>query len=244
MNSLDKISIIGTGNVGTHLYNAFTSLAPALDVKLVNPRTLEGLTKDNDVILIAVKDDAIPEVASRVAGHGAIIAHTSGSVPMEILKNSARHYGVFYPLQTFTKNKELNYKEIPFFIEGSSRETSAELSELAGWISPHVYEADSPKRKRLHIAAVFACNFSNHLVSIADDILHENGMDYTVLLPLLNETVGKLQSLSPAKAQTGPAVRHDHTVMEAHEKMLERQPDKLAIYRLLSDSIMNKNTKE
>ncbi len=91
---------------------------------------------------------------------------------------------------------------------------------------------------------MFACNFSNHLVSIADDILHENGMDYTVLLPLLNETVGKLQSLSPAKAQTGPAVRHDHTVMEAHEKMLERQPDKLAIYRLLSDSIMNKNTKE
>ena len=160
---------------------------------------------------------------------------------MEALKGYAENYGVFYPLQTFSKDKELDYKEIPFFIEGSSKSAVDILTSLASLISKNVYEADSDKRKRLHIAAVFACNFANHLVGIADDILKENGMDYTVLLPLLKETIGKLYLLPPSMAQTGPAVRNDTTVMKAHEEMLVDNPEYLGIYRALSQSIIDQH---
>ena len=252
---IKTISIVGTGNVATHLYKALSEIPTSVcgngthdqaipsapDITLVNSRTLEGLPDHSDVILIAVKDDAITEVAARVSGKASILAHTSGSIPIEALKGYAENYGVFYPLQTFSKDKELDYKEIPFFIEGSSKSAADMLTSLASLISKNVYEADSDKRKRLHIAAVFACNFANHLVGIADDILKENGMDYTMLLPLLKETIGKLYLLPPSMAQTGPAVRNDTTVMKAHEEMLTDNPEYLGIYRALSQSIIDQH---
>lgn len=295
------ISIIGTGNVATHLFKALsqssTPLSPSaphpsdvsapipntsalssdsftqlsdISVRMINSRTLEGLPEHSDVILISVKDDAIGSVAQKVADKADLIAHTSGSVSIDILKGCAKHYGVFYPLQTFSKNSELDYQEIPFFIEGNDTKTVTILKELAQSISPKVFEADSAKRKRLHIAAVFACNFSNHLIAIADDLLQETSLDtpntevtstndiksisnsdsdsksnseekldYKILLPLLKETIRKLDTLTPKEAQTGPAVRNDQKVMSAHEEMLASNPDRLAIYRLLTSSILN-----
>lgn len=255
MSPMKKISIIGTGNVASHLYKALSELntsaciadtpdkatPSALDIIIVNSRTLEALPEKSDIILIAVKDDAIAQVAARVAGRATVIAHTSGSVSIDTLKGYAEQYGVFYPLQTFSKEKELDYKEIPFFIEGSSPFAADTLTNLARLISDKVYAADSDKRKRIHIAAVFACNFANHLVGIADDILKENGMDYSVLLPLMKETVGKLYILPPSEAQTGPAVRNDTTVMKAHEEMLTDKPEYLDIYHTLSQSIITRH---
>ena len=256
-----KITIVGTGNVGTHLFKAFSALPdvmvmtpdnpdgisamhpgdnPGLDileVANVSSRSLEGLPAMSDLILIAVKDDAIAEVASRLSGKARIMAHTSGSTPMDILRPYAENFGVFYPLQTFSKEKELIYREIPFFIEGSSEASAERLFKVARLISQHVFDADSDKRKSLHIAAVFACNFANHLVGIADDILGENGMDYRVLLPLIRETVAKLEVLHPHEAQTGPAVRNDSNVISSHQQMLASNPMWSTIYDLLSRSI-------
>lgn len=242
MHTPTTISIIGTGNVATHLFKALSQhaiLPPDSSIRIINSRTLNNLPDHSDLILISVKDDAIGSVAQRVTGKADMIAHTSGSVSIDILRDCAKHYGVFYPLQTFSKNSELNYLEIPFFIEGNDAETIDNLKTIAQSISPKVFEADSSKRKRLHIAAVFACNFSNHLVAIADDLLQEDGMDYKVLLPLLKETVRKLDTLPPKDAQTGPAVRNDQKVISSHEDMLADHPDRLAIYRLLSSSILS-----
>ncbi len=245
------VTIIGSGNVATHLYKALASdkkpilkieevsTEKRVEVTLVNSRTLENLPDHSDIILISVKDDAIAEVAEKVKGKASIIAHTSGSVRMEVLGNYAEHFGVFYPLQTFSKDKQLEYHNIPFFIEGDSQATVKALRDLANEISTEVFEADSNKRKKLHIAAVFACNFSNHLVAIADELLKEEDMDYRVLMPLLKETVKKLESLRPIDAQTGPAVRKDKTVMAAHEEMLNSEPHWKAIYTLLSSSIQD-----
>lgn len=242
MHTPTTISIIGTGNVATHLFKALSQhaiLPPDSSIRIINSRTLNNLPDHSDLILISVKDDAIGSVAQRVTGKADMIAHTSGSVSIDILRDCAKHYGVFYPLQTFSKNSELNYYEIPFFIEGNDAETVSNLKTIAQSISSKVFEADSSKRKRLHIAAVFACNFSNHLVAIADDLLQEDGMDYKVLLPLLKETVRKLDTLPPKDAQTGPAVRNDQKVISSHEDMLADHPDRLAIYRLLSSSILS-----
>lgn len=242
MHTPTTISIIGTGNVATHLFKALSQYAilpPDSSIRIINSRTLNNLPDHSDLILISVKDDAIGSVAQRVTGKADMIAHTSGSVSIDILRDCAKHYGVFYPLQTFSKNSELNYLEIPFFIEGNDAETVSNLKTIAQSISSKVFEADSSKRKRLHIAAVFACNFSNHLVAIADDLLQEDGMDYKVLLPLLKETVRKLDTLPPKDAQTGPAVRNDQKVISSHEDMLADHPDRLAIYRLLSSSILS-----
>lgn len=208
-----------------------------VNVTMVNSRTLEHLPDHSDIIIISVKDDAIQEVAGKIKGKASIIVHTSGSVSMDLLENCAENYGVLYPLQTFSKDKELEYNNIPFFIEGNSQATVNVLRQLTEKISPEIFEADSIKRKKLHIAAVFACNFSNHLVAIADQLLKEDDMDYRVLMPLLKETVKKLDMLSPDKAQTGPAIRKDKTVMAAHEEMLKSKPHWKSIYSLLSSSI-------
>lgn len=236
----DQIFIIGSGNVALHLEKAY--IEAGIKAVRINPHTLEGLPESPGVGIIAVKDDAISEVASRLADMGfTCLAHTSGSVGIDVLSGSAQGTGVFYPLQTFSKERELNYSEIPFFIEGSSPEVEEKLQNLARLISTDVRHADSSMRKRLHVAAVFACNFSNHLVHIADTILREGGADYKILLPLLRETVAKLERLSPKQAQTGPAARGDRQIMESHEKMLSSNPDLCELYHLISESILRES---
>lgn len=231
-----KIAVVGSGNVASHLFKALSKAGA--DVCIVNSRTLEGLPSSTDVALIAVKDMAIAEVAARLKGKAGTIAHTSGSTPMEVLKDSAPAYGVFYPMQTFTKGVELDYSDIPFFIEGSDTATADTLSRIAASISDSVVAADSERRRLLHLASVFACNFSNHLVAIADEILKGDGMDYRMLLPLLRQTVKKLETLSPAEAQTGPAARLDFKIMNRHIEMLQDRPVLREIYEDLSADII------
>lgn len=236
-----KVDIIGSGNVATHLLKAFSSKT---DVNAVNPRTLEGLRPDADFTIISVSDNAIREVAAVLPPIQGILAHTSGSTPIDAVKRENGRYGVFYPLQTFTKGVELNYSEIPFFIEGSDKKTADSLRHLAGIVSERVDTADSAKRKAMHIASVFACNFTNHLWAIAEKILKENGMDFETVRPLLEETLKKTGRLSPFDAQTGPAVRKDSNIIDSHLEALKSNSRLAEIYRLLSDSIIESHSRQ
>ncbi|MBD5356418.1 MAG: DUF2520 domain-containing protein [Bacteroides sp.] len=236
-----SVAIIGTGNVASHLCKA---LEDKVSVFQVNPHSFEGMPPHTDIIIISVKDSAVSEVAANLPENDSIVVHTSGSVPMTVLAPFASRFGVFYPLQTFTKDVPLNYSEIPFFIEGNTLETSSALSHLATLISPYVHSADSESRKILHLASVFACNFSNALIGVAANILTEAGMDYHILLPLLRQTIAKLETMAPTEAQTGPAARKDLQVIDAHMKMLDKKGDPAVtkIYESLSNLIINKKS--
>lgn len=234
------VSIIGSGNVACHIFKALETSA---NICMVNPRTLDNLPDHTDIAIIAVKDSAIENVANKIRNHSDIIAHTSGSVPMSVLSDTAKGWGVFYPLQTFTKGLELDYSEIPFFIEADSDETKDKLVRLAQTISSNINIAGSEERKLLHLASVFACNFTNCLMGISQDILSRGNIDFKVLLPLLKQTISKLSGLSPVQAQTGPAARRDYPVLEKHLEMLSDNPKLQDIYRLMSDLIITKSEK-
>lgn len=232
-----KIGIIGKGNVGTHLFKALKEFIPC---EIVDSRKIKDLDSEYDIAIICVKDDIIEEIATLLKGKAKMIVHTSGSVPMSALSGAAEAIGVFYPLQTFTKDIPLNYKEIPFFIEGNSQKTISVLKELAGEISNKVLEADSEKRKSLHLASVFACNFSNALVMMADEILQNEELDYKILLPLMKQTIKKLNQTDPLKAQTGPASRKDFSTISRHKEMLINNPEMQEIYQKFSNYIIEK----
>lgn len=236
-----NVAIIGRGNVGTHLSRALSS---KVYVTVVNPHTLAELTGTEDIILISVSDAALPEVAGYLASHihtkcNPIVAHTSGTTPMDVLSGLDVPYGVFYPMQTFSKDVDLNYADIPMFIEGSDAEVSDVLIDLAGLFSDHVHYADSEKRRKLHIGSVFACNFANHLWTLSEKWLKENGLDFSMMHALIRETTRKALSNSPASVQTGPARRHDAPTIKSHLKMLEGNPQLHDIYIMLTDSIEN-----
>ncbi len=233
---MKKTTIIGTGRVATHLYRALT--LQGVEVTQVNPRTLDNLPVDSDIYLLAVSDNAIPQVAGRLKGVAGIVAHTSGTTPITVLQDCGTSQGVFYPLQTFSKERALDYSRIPFFIEGSDSATEATLIGLASQISQTVVKADSNRRKQLHIAAVFACNFTNHLYTLASQYMEANSLDFNLLLPLIEETVAKLHSLPPDEAQTGPAIRRDTNTINAHLDALTSHPHLKRIYQTLSDSII------
>ena len=229
-----KIAIIGQGNVGSHLFNALKDKAI---VKTVNSHTLENLPSDADLILICVSDNAIEEVVSRLPESNAVIAHTSGSIGINVLKEQGGKYGVMYPLQTFTKGVDLNYKEIPVFLEGSNLETLDILKETAALFTEDIRYADSEQRRQLHLASVFTCNFVNALAAIGEDLLKKSGIDFSAVRPLMKQTVNKLDFLTPQEAQTGPARRKDTKVLETHLSMLSSKPEYQLIYRLLTETI-------
>lgn len=236
-----RIAVIGAGNVGSHLAKALRmprAIEADAETIAVNPRTLDGLPSDADLYLICVKDDAIASVADSLPQVEGIVAHTSGSVDIGILSRHKRR-GVFYPLQTFTKGVNLDYRQIPFFIEGSDEEVCRRLCGYASLISDTVKRAGSATRARLHLAAVFACNFTNCLYGIADDILKESGLDFKVLLPLIDQSVAKVADVAPRCAQTGPAARGDLRVMSKQEAMLASHSDYQEIYTLISKYIFN-----
>ena len=247
--------IIGAGNVATQLAPA---LGRHLSIKAVFSRTYsnaetlaERISHDvvafddlqqiplSDLYIISVNDDAIAEVIEKTKTMtDGIWTHTSGSCPASVFAGFKKNYGVFYPLQTFSKNKEVDLSEIPFLIEGNNRPTTDFLVSLAEKISRTVLEVDSRRRTAVHIAAVFACNFVNYLWSEASDILNKSGMNISVLKPLLRETLAKLDELTPLEAQTGPARRNDRDIIDKHLGMLEGRPNE--IYRLLTDCIIEK----
>lgn len=231
-----RVAIVGTGNVATHLVKV---LIGKTECELVNPRSLEGWTGTAHVALIAVSDRAIGEVASHLAPFEGIMAHTSGSVAINSLTQFSSRAGVLYPLQTFSKGSHPDYSKIPIFVETARQEDLAILEHVAKMISSHVEKADSADRQRLHLASVMACNFTNHLMALADEILKESGFSFDVLLPLLEETVRKLGEMPPAKAQTGPASRKDMDVVQKHCEMLSSHPDIKDLYMQLSNSIIS-----
>lgn len=249
-----RIAIIGAGNVATHLARALDRKARVVQVCSRNIEHAARLASalrdckptddastldaDCDYYIISVCDDAIEPVSMTLPDTDGIVVHTSGSTPIDKLARHQRR-GVLYPLQTFSAAAELDIQRVPFFIEGSDDGTRRKIKELAQTLSPSVYEADSEQRAALHIAAVFACNFTNHLLEIAVGILHDNGYPLTVLQPLLEVTLHKAMLIGPHGAQTGPAVRRDMGVINRHLSALaSRQAE---IYRLLTQSIMERH---
>ena len=244
-----RVSIIGSGNVAQHLIVAFSKTTDielvqvftrkdAAVAHLINPDKI--YTNFNDIIaadlfIIAVTDDAITEVSAAIPFSNELVVHTSGSVSIEAINNKNRP-GVFYPLQTFSKSKEVDFKTIPICIETKNEKDFEILEKVAKSISNTVYKINSEQRKALHIAAVFVCNFVNHLYQIGNDICIENDLPFDILKPLILETANKIQNLSPYSAQTGPAKRNDKKTIKKHLKTLENSPHK-AIYEILTASI-------
>ncbi len=193
-----------------------------------------------DAVISALRDSAAENVWRRIRFGQCPVFHTAGSMPLSALKPYAVHYGVLYPLQTLSRNRALDFRKVPLFLEAESPETMDLLKTLAYSVSDRVLEADSEMRKNLHIAAVFANNFSNHMFAVAEKLLRENGLDLTYLLPLIDETTAKIHELSPRQAQTGPAVRFDENIIQLHLSRLS--DDDAALYETVSKSIHRMTT--
>ena len=229
-----SVLLVGKGNVATHLYTAFLK-ADGISVKQISSRKLENVTPA-DVTIIAVSDDVIAEVSSKIKN--TFVVHTSGSVSLNDLKNNSNK-GVFYMLQTFSKDKEVDFSEIPFCLEATNEKEYQLLERLAKSIGIKIYTINSKQRKTLHVAAVFVNNFTNHLFKIGNDICKENYIPFEILQPLIKETFLKIQSLSPEKAQTGPAIRKDKKTIKNHLNLLNTGQQE--IYNILTKSIQNGN---
>lgn len=249
-----KIVIIGSGNLATQLSLALKDAGK--DIVQIFSRTEEHarelaeklgcrhtadsdeIDKNADIYIFSVKDDALSSLASSICKDRpeGLFLHTAGSVPMDVFKDHASYYGVLYPMQTFSKHRSVDFQKIPCFIEGSSEETVATIRSLAESISNHVVDCDSEKRKKLHLAAVLACNLTNHCYRLAERVLQEEQIDFDLFLPLIDETAKKVSEMSPRDAQTGPMVRYDVEVMNRQIALL---PDERTrqIYRLMAESI-------
>ena len=247
-----KVVVIGSGNVAQHLISVFKVSG---HIKLVqvfarDMQKLSGLfpeekitdsydriTKDADVYIISVSDNAIDHVSSQLPFTNKLVVHTSGSAPLEII-NTHNKRGVFYPLQTFSKSKEVDFKTIPLCLESEFEQDYPTLQQLANYISDSVYKIDSQQRQALHVAAVFVSNFTNHMYKIGNDISEENNIPFDILKPLIQETADKITKLCPVDAQTGPAARNDTKTIERHLDFLKDENQK-AIYTLITQSIQN-----
>ncbi|MBD5254757.1 MAG: DUF2520 domain-containing protein [Barnesiella sp.] len=248
--------VIGSGNVASAIVPALES-AGAIRVSQIYSPTLSharaladklsaavavcdpaSVSRGADLYLVAVKDDVISSLATPFKDYGGVWLHTSGGVECSVMEPITADYGVLYPLQTFSKGREVDLSQIPVFVEGATPRAIETSRFLAQAISPKVYDADGTTRSRLHAAAVFACNFTNHLWAIADDILRrEAAADLSVLAPLIRETVDKALSSPPAMGQTGPAVRGDRKVIDHHKSLLNAREAEL--YEILSSSIIH-----
>ena len=249
-----KIVLFGSGNVATQLAKAFlksdavkiiqvfsrNNSIPFLknhQIEIIND--LQQLKKA-DIYLIAISDDAIASFSQKIPFKNVLTVHTSGAVPLQVI--TAEKKGVFYPLQSISKSKKINFKKVPICIEASSKKDRKLLKKLAKSISDKVYKIDSEQRKNLHVAAVFVNNFVNHLYAIAEEICVEKNVPFKILQPLIKETAKKTEKLSPYQAQTGPAKRRDKKTIAKHVKLLNEEQQK--IYKLLTSSITKKHSKK
>lgn len=253
------VSFIGSGNLAWHLAPAFdnagfvvkevysrnTRHAESLTGRLYQAEvkaTLDFSTSPSSIFIVAVNDGNINEIAREIIlPDEAVLAHTSGSVPLTDLQFAATpNIGVFYPLQTFTKNKKVDFRQTPIFIESTSQETEMILTTLAKAISHQVRRIGSEERKALHVAAVFASNFTNHMLTISNAIMQQNSLEYDWLKPLISETVNKSLQLGAKEAQTGPAMRGDLETLEKHLIFLKDDPSVAEIYKIISQHIIDK----
>ncbi|MEO6882949.1 MAG: DUF2520 domain-containing protein [Bacteroidia bacterium] len=251
-----KIVMIGSGNVATHLSEAF--VAKGHKIVQVYSRTkknaealsknifsrpisdLKKITPDADIYIFAVNDDAVKELSEKIIFRDKIFLHTSGSLPLSVLKNNFSDCGVLYPLQTFSKNRKINMQKVPICVEGSNKATEKIIFQLAKSISKKVQKINSEKRKILHLAAIFVNNFPNHLFSIAEKLTTSEKINFSLLIPLMEETVSKIKTGQPAEMQTGPAIRKDKKIMDSHLKLLKNNQTAKEIYTIISKSIAQK----
>lgn len=251
-----KIVVIGAGNLAWHLvpalhksgheilavYSKTKVSANALARKVRSTPLIEirELPDNADFYLVALQDKAIAPLLKRLNFIPKQIAHTSGSVPLSVFPRKFKNTGVFYPLQSFSKNRKTDLKNVPFLIESKSVKTKKLLSSLGHSLSENVTFVSSDKRKKIHLAAVFANNFVNHMYSISSDILKENKLSFELLKPLITETAAKIQANEPDQMQTGPARRNDKAIINEHLKLLNGNKQRKAIYTLLNKSILDK----
>lgn len=229
-----SVAIIGQGNVAFHLSKAFKK---AKNVTITNINSRKKITLVNiDVAIIAVSDNAIAEISSKIDNKNVLVAHTSGSISINSLQNNGKK-GVFYPLQSFSKDKEVNFDEIPLCLETKNKEDLLLLDDLASLIGKKIYHINSEQRRYLHISAVFVNNFTNHLYKIGYDICKRYNVPFEILHPLIQETASKITYLSPEKAQTGPAKRNDTKTIKNHLDLLNEKQQ--IIYKILTKSIQN-----
>lgn len=237
------------------------TLASLLDAEPLTD--IAQVRDDADVYIFSVKDSALVQLVAQLCRHEAdglgedgavnalrkakkgeherVFLHTAGSMPMSVFEGMAQHYGVLYPMQTFSKQREVDFSVIPCFVEANDEFAQKQIEGLARKISGRVYQLSSEDRKYLHLSAVFACNFANHCYAISQELLEEHGIPFDVMLPLINETAAKVHEMKPKDAQTGPAVRYDENVIDKQSKLLENHPHFKKVYDSMSKSIHGLN---
>ena len=250
-----SIVFIGAGNLATNLAKALydngfriiqvysrteeSARALAQVVEATYTTDLSSVVTDAQLYIVSLKDAAfvqlLPEIVARK--ENALWVHTAGSIPMDVWADKVNRYGVLYPMQTFSKQRVVDFQHIPIFVESNSEADTRFLKAVASVLSKQVYEATSEQRKNLHLAAVFTCNFTNHMYALAADLLEKYNLPFDVMLPLIDETARKVHELTPHEAQTGPAVRYDENVISNHLAMLVDSPALQEIYKLMSKSI-------
>lgn len=194
----------------------------------------------NDIIIVAVPDMNLEKVLSSIrCSEHTVLAHTAGSYGLDVFPAEIRNKGVFYPLQTFSKDRSINFRELPFLIEASNQGTEGILKDLAESVKGQVHFIDTERRKMLHLAAVFVCNFTNHMLNAGNQITLKAGLSFELLRPLITETISKALENGPENSQTGPALRNDLNTIEKHLELLSFSPELQKIYRELSGSIIN-----
>jgi predicted short-subunit dehydrogenase-like oxidoreductase (DUF2520 family) len=251
-----KVIFLGFGNVNSHLLNALHKNTEVSVIQVFNRNHIRLLSpfehipftddiskiEDADIYIIGIPDDAISSFSESLSFQNKFVAHTSGGAAMNVLSSKNRR-GIFYPLQTFSKQREVDFKDIPICIEAENPNDLDLLRKLGETISEYVVEISSEKRTKLHLAAVFVNNFVNHLYEIGSEILKHEDLPFDLLKPLIAETASKIETLPPEEAQTGPAKRNDQKTIEKHLHLLADSPNK-KIYELFTEQLNQKYGKE
>ncbi len=251
----EKIVMVGAGNMATQLALALSN--KGCEILQVYSRTIDSarlladrigkctlytnsiaeIVTDADLYIFSLSDVALPDVVAQMHPNDGLWVHTAGSMPMDVFAAKCVRYGVLYPMQTVNKERAVDWSDVPIFVEASNEDDTQYLVQLSQRLSKNVSRSNSQQRQSLHLAAVFACNFSNHMYAIAEKLLHEQGLDFDVMKYLIRETEHKAESISPVDGQTGPAVRNDVNVMDKHLALLGNTPEG-ELYRLISKNIM------
>ncbi|MEG1696993.1 MAG: DUF2520 domain-containing protein [Acinetobacter sp.] len=255
-----QITFIGAGRVATHLAKALMAqhqivqvfsrnldhakaLANQVNAQAINQS--EQLNQQTDLVIVAVSDQSIPAVIQSIATYlpNSLIVHTSGSTSLDTLGQIHSRVGVFYPLQTFSFEREVDWSETPLFVEASHADDLALLTVLANSLSNRVYQYSSKQRQTLHLAAVFACNFSNYCYDMAKQIVDAEQVDFSLLFPLIVETANKVTVSDPKLMQTGPAMRGDQNILNMHSQLLavSKREDLSKVYELMSEGILKRH---
>lgn len=256
-----KIALIGAGNLATvlghALYNAKHDIVQVCSrtmaaakqlaerLNAVPTDDLETITNDADLYIIALKDSVLDEVIGKICPNRSekLFVHTAGSMPIDVFRGRTERYGVLYPMQTFSKTRIVDFRNIPVFVEANSISTMQTIIGVAQSVSDNVQELSSADRRHLHLAAVWACNYVNHCYDLAAEVLQKVGLPFDVMLPLTDETARKVHELSPREAQTGPAIRYDENIIEAQMQLMNDNPKAQKIYELMAKSIHEKSKK-